>query len=432
MHGPPQDARSKSWFEATRINTEPRPELDFVAEADVCVIGAGVAGLHVALEVARKGWSVVVLEARTIGAGASGSSAGHVYDGYDCPVERIEAAVGLARAKALWKLSRDGARAVRDLVDSTRMQGVGMEWGGLQVTRLADPVAFRNRTERMTSVYGATGLYWNLDRLRGHLRSPLYTAGVFDSTAFSLHPLNYCLGVASQALKAGARIYENAQATAIDLSSIRRRVSTAKGSVRCDHVVIAGSALLAPLFPTVSRTVAPVTVAAAVTEPLGDRLQDIMLERYGVREHRNVPAQFRIVGGDRLLWSGEPRIGIHRATDQEPALRAAMTTAFPALSTVTFDHVWAGVNAHTRQAMPQVGQIAPAVWVSVGFGRQGINTAAVAGLTIARAIVEKNETVRLFEPFLSRRTFGPLARLRQRYDLWRQARQDRSDEKAAR
>eukprot|EP01036_Dinobryon_divergens_P005651 gene5650-biopygen5036 len=108
-----------------------------------------------------------------------------------------------------------------------------------------------------------------------------------------------------------------------------------------------------------------------------------------------------------------------------------MTRVFQTLSSVRFDHVWAGVNAHTRHAMPQVGQIAPAVWVSVGFGRQGINTAAVAGLMIARAIVEKNETVRLFEPFLSRRTFGPLAGLRQRLDLWRQARQDRSDERAA-
>lgn len=432
MSAPSTDARSKSWFDVTRVATDPRPELDFVAEADVCVIGAGVAGLHVALEIARKGWSVVVLEARTIGAGASGCNTGLVHDGYDCPVEKLEAAVGLSRSKALWKLSRDGARAVRDLIDSTRMPGVGVEWGGLQVTRLADPVAFRNRTERMTSVYGATGLFWNVDRLHGVLRSPLYTAGVFDSTAFSLHPLNYCLGVANQALKAGARIYENAQALAIDLSSIRRSVATAKGAVRCDHVVIAGSALLAPFFPTVSRTLSPVTVAAAVTEPLGDRLESVMLDRHGVWEHRHLPAQFRLVGGDRLLWSGEPRIGIHRAAYHEAALRASMTKAFPSLSGIGFDHVWTGVNAHTRHSMPQVGQIAPAVWVSVGFGRQGINTAAVCGLMIARAIVEKNETVRLFEPFLSRKTFGSIARLRQRFDLWRSARRDRADERAAR
>lgn len=420
----------RNWFEATRVPFAARPELDYVAEADVCVIGGGLAGLHVALEVARKGWSVVLLEAQTIAHGASGGNAGIVCEGYAQPSSAIEAAVGLSRARALWKLSRDGVEAVRGLVEAARLPGVALEPGVIHVTRRIDTVAFRAEAERMMAEYGAPGLYWSADRLRADVRSDTFTAGLYDSSGFHIHPLNYCLGVAAEAQRAGARLYEHTPAQSIDLQSIRRTVSTAKGKVRCDHVVIAGSALLAPLFPRVSRGVMPVTSFCAVTERLGERAASALVTMAAVTEHRRASTRFRLVDGDRLLFSAQAVAGRKPEADPEPPLRAALAEVFPALADVRFDHLWAGVNGVTAQGMPQIGEIAPAVWVTTAYGAHGINSAAVAGIAVGRAIVDRNETVRLFEPFLRVGSQGLLALLRKQFELWRSARLDRIDETA--
>ena len=424
------DSKPATWYEATRVAFEARPSLDYVAEADVCIIGAGLAGLHVALEVARKGWSVVVLEAGTIATGASGRNAGFVHEGFAITPDRLEAMVGLSRAKALWKLSRDGLTAIRGLIETARLPGVGLELGGIHLSRRADPIAFRTEAERMTELYGSPGIFWSADRLRADVPSDLFTAGLYDSSAFHLHPLNYCLGVAGEALRAGAKIYERTAATAIDLRSIRRTVTTAKGAVRCDHVVIAGSALLAPLFPRVSSVIAPVTSYAAVTMPLGDRVREILPTRAALRERRRDAATCRIGGGDRLLWSSGAVAGIHGPERQRARIEREIATAFPKLAGVGLDYLWSAANGVTRNAMPQIGEIAPAVWVTTGYGHHGINTAAVAGLVVGRAIVEKNETFRLFEPFALKPGFGLVGLIRAQIDLWRDRKLDRASERA--
>src|SRR5262245_56474546 len=102
-----------TWYAATMVPTRERPALTHDIDVDVCVIGGGLAGLTIAHEVARRGWSVAVLEAHHIAWNASGRNAGFVSPGFAERTEAIIERVTLPRAKELWALSEAGAEYIR-------------------------------------------------------------------------------------------------------------------------------------------------------------------------------------------------------------------------------------------------------------------------------------------------------------------------------
>src|SRR2546427_9073182 len=104
----PESIYGSSWYAATMVAAPERVPLTFDLDVDVCVIGGGLAGLTTAREVARRGWSVAVLEARRIAWNASGRNCGFVLPGFAEDLGRIIERVGLERAKALWALSEAG------------------------------------------------------------------------------------------------------------------------------------------------------------------------------------------------------------------------------------------------------------------------------------------------------------------------------------
>src|SRR5215475_15911338 len=93
-----------------------RTPLNYDLDVDVCVVGGGLAGLTVAREVARRGWSVAIVEARRIAWAASGRNSGFVMPGFSAPIEKIIERVGLPAANALWELSQAGVEYVRHAI----------------------------------------------------------------------------------------------------------------------------------------------------------------------------------------------------------------------------------------------------------------------------------------------------------------------------
>jgi len=86
-------------------------------------------------------------------------------------------------------------------------------------------------------------------------------------------------------------------------------------------------------------------------------------------------------------------------------------TIFPKLGRVAIAEVWGGAVGQTVHGMPQIGQLRKGLWVASGFGRQGLNTSAMAGQLIARSILWGDERWRLFSPFELVWAGGPIGRV---------------------
>src|SRR5712691_11612496 len=127
-----------SWYAQTEVAAPERARLVQDADVDVCVIGGGLAGLTVAREIVRRGWSVAVLEAKRIAWNASGRNSGLVMPGYPANIEKVVERIGLPATRALWALSEAGVRYVRDTIAEIGMTGVVQGYGWLDVSKVDD------------------------------------------------------------------------------------------------------------------------------------------------------------------------------------------------------------------------------------------------------------------------------------------------------
>jgi gamma-glutamylputrescine oxidase len=386
------------WYEANSVPRPERPRLNIDLDVDVCVIGGGLAGLTVAREVAQRGWSVVVLEAGQVAWAASGRNLGFVLPGFAEDIDGIIERIGLDHAKQLWALSEQGLEYVRRSILDTQMPGVDLINGWLHVSKTDNSGELRAEVERMRWI-GADVEYWPVDRVRDQLHSPRYFGAVHYRQAFHIDPYNYALGLAALAEKAGARIFEETPAISLDPAGVRKRVTTPAGRVRAAHVVLAGNVHLGTLMPRLAATLLPVTTFVMVTQPIGAVLHDVVRYRGAVSDTNRADNHYRIVGGDRLQWSGRMR-----AWEANPRLIARglvndIRRIFPSLSKVEVAHLWRGTLGRTVHRMPQIGEIERGLWLASGFGGHGLNSTAVAGDLVARGIVDGDQTWNLFAPY---------------------------------
>jgi glycine/D-amino acid oxidase-like deaminating enzyme len=388
-----------SWYTATAVPAPERAPLAGDIDVDVCVVGAGLAGLTTAREIARAGWSVAVLEARRIAWSASGQNCGFVLPGFAADIDRVVERVGLYRARELWGLSQAGLEYVRATILETGMPGVDPIDGWINVSKLDDP----ERTIATLQLIGddlkveAEG--WATEQVREVLKSERYFNAIYFPRAFHLHPLNYALGLAAAAEQAGAHIFEQTPAVAMDPAGVRKRIDTPRGRLRASHVVLAGNVHIGALMPRVAGTLLPIWTYLATTAPIGPRLADAITYHGAVSDGERADNHYRIVDGDRLmvagratLWETDPR----RFAD---GLAADLTKLYPQLGEIAIEHCWSGVLGRTVHGMPQIGELSPGVWLTSGFGGHGLNTSAMAGNLIAHAIVENDDRWRLFLPF---------------------------------
>ncbi len=392
-----QSAANATWYEHTGVARAQRPRLTFDLDVDVCIIGAGLAGLTTAREVARRGWSVAVIEANRIGWAASGRNTGFVLPGFSEDIDDIVGRIGLDHAKQLWALSEAGIAYVRDTIRSTAMPGVDPVDGWLKVSKVAGENETRALVERLRWI-GADVEAWSVDRVRDVLPSERYFSAVAFPRAFHIDPLNYTLGLAAAAEAAGVRIFEETPAVTIDPAGVRKRVQTTSALVRAAHVVLCGNVHLGDLMPRLAATLIPITTYVIVSEPI-PQLSDVMRYRGAVSDGERADNHYRILGGDRLQWSG--RVTTWEAPPRLFArgLAASIRRIFPQLGKVEVAQAWSGTLGRAIHRMPQIGEIQRGLWVASAFGGHGLNTTAMAGELIARGIVENDQTWRLFAPY---------------------------------
>jgi glycine/D-amino acid oxidase-like deaminating enzyme len=387
-----------------------RARLTFDLDVDICVVGAGLAGLTVALEAARLGASVAVLEGRRVGWNASGHHLGTVMPGYSLPIDELIARVGFEDTRELWSLSKEGAEYVRTTASEESIPGLALSEGALEVSNVEAGDQLISRLQMLGEDFETEVEGWQVDRVREELKTDRYFHGVYYPKAFQIDGRKYVHGLAALARRAGARIFEDTPVVSIDPSGIRKRIVTPSARLRASHIVLAGNVHLGAPLRRLSETLLPVWRYAAVTASLGDRLAEVISFRGSVTDADGID-HFRIVEGDRLIWSNPETTWSARPQRFAPAIARRIQTIFPRLGKVEIAETWSGAVGQTVHGMPQIGQLRRGLWVASGFGRQGLNTSAMAGQLIARSILWGDERWRLFSPFELVWAGGPTGRV---------------------
>src|SRR5665213_1994253 len=279
-----------------------RSRLSFDLDADICVVGAGLAGLTVALEAARLGASVAVLEGRHVGWNASGHQLGTVMPGYSLPIADLIARVGFEDTRELWSLSKQGADYVRANATEELIPGIALSEGALEVSNIDVGEALISRLQMLGEDFETEVEGWQVDRVRDQLRTDRYFHGVYYPKAFQLDGRKYLQGLAALAKRAGARIFEDTPVVSIDPSGIRKRIVTPSARLRASHIVLAGNVHLGAPLRRLSETLLPVWRYAALTAPLGERLAETINFQGSVIDSDGID-HFRIVDGGRLMWA---------------------------------------------------------------------------------------------------------------------------------
>ncbi len=399
-----------SFYAATATPAPQRPALEGETVADVCIIGGGYTGASAALHLAERGYSVVLLEAHRMGFGASGRNGGQVGSGQRQDQDWLEAQAGRIGAHRLWAMAEEAKALVKSLIRDHAIPVTfhpGVATACWRAAEVKETLAY---AEKLEKDYGYAHNE-PLDRARiGQLiGSEAFKGGVLDRDAGHVHPLNYALGLAAAAERAGARLYERSEVTSVE-DGPKPVVRTARGLVRAGQVILACNGYLGGLNPQVAARVMPINNFIVATEPLGPLARQILAEPVAVADTRFVVNYWRLSEDNRLLFGGGDSYG-YRFPDIIRTVTKPMLAIYPQLARAKIDYAWGGTLAITMNRMPCFTRAGQNVLSASGYSGHGVAMATLAGKVLAEAVAGQNERFDLMAS-LPQRAFPGGAALR--------------------
>ena len=389
----------------------PREPLRGELSADVAVLGGGIAGCSAALHLAARGYRVVLLEARSIGYGASGRSGGQTIFGLAVGQQKLATEVGRDDARRLFQLSVEALDLTQSLI---RDHAIECDYRPNHVHVAVKPRHVRELDQwsrELREDYGYDSRLLNRDELQEHVRSTRYLSGLLDPRSGHLQPLKYTQGVARAAEAAGAIIHENSEVLRYE-DGAEVRVHTAHGTVRCAHLVLCGNAYIGAVAPSLARRILGVGTYIIATEPIGEeRARGLLPGNAAVADINWILDYFRRSADHRLLFGGRVSYSSVQPPRLADSMRRRMVRVFPGLADVKVAQAWGGYLDITLSRAPNFGKLAPNVYYLQGFSGHGVALAGLAGKLSAEAIAGTAERFDVFAR-IPHRDFpgGPLLR----------------------
>ena len=388
-------------------NEQPQyPTLDTDIEADVCVVGGGFAGLSAAIELADRGYSVVVLEAKHIGWGASGRNGGQIIAGLACEQSVIEKALGLDASKKVWGMTLEGLDLVRERVKRFNIQ-CDLENGFLGVAVNSTKGAVLHQWfDGMAQKYNYdTDAEWiSPNDIRQWIDSPRYHSGYYDCRSGHLHPLNYCLGLAKGAAGLGVKIFQNSAVQSMQHGEVVK-LHTETASVSAKFVVLAGNMYLPEispkLAPALAKRIMPVGTYIIATEPIDAEVAAKLIPtKAAVCDSNFVLDYFRFAAdhlsdSQRMIYGGRVSYSAMTPPNLTASMQARMAETFPQLANTKVEYTWGGFVDITMNRAPDFGRLAPNIYYLQGFSGHGVALTGLAGKLVAEAISGQAERLDL-------------------------------------
>ena len=360
--------------------------------ADVVVVGAGFTGLSAALALAKKGASVIVLEADRVASAASGRNGGMCNNGFAQDYAGLSSRLGRERANLLWRAFDAGVDKVEAIVTE---EGIECHFGRVGKLKLAakpehyDKIA-RSQELLAREVDPDTRMVPRSE-MHSEIGSDRYFGGMIFAKSAQMHMGEFGQGLAEAAARLGAAIYENNPATAIKrIRGHVHEIITPQGAVRADQVLLAtGTSRIGPLG-WFRRRVIPVGAYLIATEPLPVELLDRLTpNRRNTTDTRNFVNYFRTSPDNRILFGGRARFSSKSdpRSDRKSGevLRRSMVQVFPELADVRIDYCWGGMVDMTQDRLPRAGE-RDGLFYSMGYSGHGTHMATYMGAIMAEVL----------------------------------------------
>ena len=362
--------------------------------ADVAIIGAGFTGLSAARALARRGARVAVLEANTIGWGASSRNGGMVLTGMKLGVEALTSRYGLELTKRMYSASLASIDLVEHLVAEEKIDCDFARCGHLEVA--SKPSHFDSYARSAEVI--ARDFHHQLSvvprhELSAEIGSNIYHGGMVDETSAGLNPARYVAGLAQAAQRAGASIHEQAQVQNV-LRSFRSgdsgfEVQTSRGKLFAGKLFVATSGYTSSVTPKLQNKIIPIGSFIIVTEPLGEALaRELSPRGRMIYDSKHYLSYYRLTPDRRMLFGG--RAAFFPETRQTVArsaqiLRRNLIEVFPQLNNAKVEYVWGGTLDFCFDTMPHAGQI-DGVYFALGYAGHGVAMATYLGTQMAELI----------------------------------------------
>ncbi|MCU7648097.1 NAD(P)/FAD-dependent oxidoreductase [Pseudomonas piscis] len=383
------DRHPASYYAASSLPQPDYPALAGEQVADVCVVGGGFSGLNTALELAERGLSVVLLEARQIGWGASGRNGGQLIRGVGHGLEQFTKVIGSEGVRQMKLMGLEAVEIVRQRIERFQIP-CDLTWGYCDLAnKPAELEGFAEEAEELRSLgYRHETRLLQASEMHSVVGSKRYVGGLVDMGSGHLHPLNLALGEAQAAERLGVRLFEHSCVTRIDYGA-EVKVHAARGTVRAKTLVLGCNAYLNDLNPQLGGKVLPAGSYIIATEPLSpDQAQELLPQNMAVCDQRVALDYYRLSADRRLLFGGACHYSGRDPKDIAAYMRPKMLDVFPQLSAVKIDYQWGGMIGIGANRLPQIGRLKdqPNVYYAQAYSGHGVNATHLAGKLLGEAI----------------------------------------------
>ena len=348
--------------------------------ADVIIVGAGFTGCAAALALAQRGARVALLEAKSVGWGASGRTGGQVIPGLKYDPDELEAMFGPDLGPRMVTAVGGVGDEVFGLIERHAISCDAQRQGWLQPAYSTKSLDLALRRCDSWKRRGADVSAIDQSRMAQLLGTEHYLGGWEDRRAGHVQPMSYVRGIAIAAQRAGAVIHTESPALALTKQGAKWRVVTPKGSVDADQVLIATNGYTDGLWPGLARTIVPMMSFQAATVPIPEALgKHILPEGHVASDTRRLLWYFRRDAHGRLIMGGRAPYREDLGAGNDNYVRTAVNRLYPQLNNTPFEFHWAGRVAMTQDHLPHLHQLDKGLWTAMGYNGRGVGMATLLG-----------------------------------------------------